>query len=256
MPGLPGMPNIPMGDLPGMMGAITPGIMIDEIAKTSELGNVWQKVVNQLPNGLSFEYDGSDDNVNFSISHPAGARIEISHEGNIVFKASTNDEMIEMDMNIKEEEKKPDIPLDPFDEPFEPDAPPAGMKVMKMNPPKVQILSDEGDVEIAGENLKIVMDTTINAKSPLTYIEGDGLAIEMTGVHIKAEKILLEADDVEITGNLWVGGTILAAEDVFVPMAKKSPLGWNLKTTSGVAGAPPTVKMPIEPKPPAMDMKP
>ena len=75
-------------DAPPQGTAITPQGKVDEIPKTSEKGQTENKECNQLPNGIVIETDGSKDNINYSISHPKGARVEISHEGSIIIKGT------------------------------------------------------------------------------------------------------------------------------------------------------------------------
>ena len=261
MPSLPGMPKPGMPGMPNMMGALTPGIIINEIAKTSELGEVYKKVAYQLPNGMAFEFDGSDDNINMSIAHPAGARIEITHDGHLVFKANTLLGDMEMEVGTPTTPKPPKTPKTraakaPVD-PFAPSIPivPGDMD-MELTP-KLQILAPEGDIEMAAANLNAVLDDTINMKSPMTYLEGKGFVFDMTSGHIIAERVLLQVDDVLISGNLTVAGTISSYTDVLAPgpglVGVENGPAVSLSThTHGGSPAVPLGKFPKLPPPPDM----
>jgi phage baseplate assembly protein gpV len=69
-----------------VMLPVLPGYEFHEFLPESEKGKSEDKEVHQLPNKLAIEIDGSDDNANYSIKHPAGSRLEFFHDGRGILK--------------------------------------------------------------------------------------------------------------------------------------------------------------------------
>jgi phage baseplate assembly protein gpV len=80
--------------------AKTPQAIVEENKSDSDKGEENKKWVQQLPNGISIEADGSDDNAYYSIKHPTGARIDINNAGEVTIKGSKVDMFSESTMTL------------------------------------------------------------------------------------------------------------------------------------------------------------
>jgi hypothetical protein len=71
----------------GVIEAVTPDYSFKEFKPESEKGNTEDKHVEQLPNKLAIEKDGSKDNAMYSIKHPSGSRYDMLDDGRMVIKS-------------------------------------------------------------------------------------------------------------------------------------------------------------------------
>jgi len=70
--------------------AKTPQYKLEEHPSDSPKGQSENKAGKYLPNGMSMEYDGSDDNAYYAIKHPSGSRFDLHHSGNSTWKSTGN----------------------------------------------------------------------------------------------------------------------------------------------------------------------
>jgi len=74
--------------------AITPQYELNEHESDSINGKARNKSGFQLANGMSFEYDSSNDNAYMSFKHPSGSRLDMHHAGNFTLKSNNNLQII------------------------------------------------------------------------------------------------------------------------------------------------------------------
>ena len=89
--------TIPLGagyNFQTQSGVHTPQYKLEEHPPDSEKGNSEDKTVRQLPNKMSIEEDGSDDNAYYAIKHPTGSRFDLHHSGNGTLKTNADLQLI------------------------------------------------------------------------------------------------------------------------------------------------------------------
>ena len=90
-----GIVGIQCSDNEVMMAEI-PEYAFAEFPPESENGQAENKDVQQLPNKMTFEHDGSKDNAYYSIKHPSGSRMEYFHDGRMNIKATDSFQLMSM----------------------------------------------------------------------------------------------------------------------------------------------------------------
>jgi phage baseplate assembly protein gpV len=90
----------------GVLTAFAPEVTIDDWKPESEKGKSEFKEIDQLPNGLALEYDGTPEletegeedqkrNAYFAIKHPEGSRMDMFDDGRVAFRSDASMQLVQ-----------------------------------------------------------------------------------------------------------------------------------------------------------------